>query len=89
MIDTFYPIGSVYISADKTKTKADFPFMAYGIWEEVPDNLCLQTGNASEAGIREVLDCRILQGVLLHSGSLTKMIYMEGIKVTKIIGMEP
>lgn len=50
MIDMFYPIGSVYISADKSKTKADFPFMAYGTWEEVPANLCLQTGNASEAG---------------------------------------
>lgn len=50
MIDIFYPVGSVYISADKNKTKADFPFMAYGTWEEVPANLCLQTGNASEAG---------------------------------------
>lgn len=50
LIDTFYPVGSVYISADKSKTKADFPFMAYGTWEEVPSNLCLQTGNASEAG---------------------------------------
>ena len=50
MIDMFYPIGSVYISADKSKTKADFPFMQYGTWEEVPANLCLQTGNASEAG---------------------------------------
>lgn len=50
MIDFLYPIGSVYISADKNKTKKDFPFMAYGTWEEVPANLCLQTGNASEAG---------------------------------------
>lgn len=50
MIDMFYPIGSVYMSADKNKTKADFPFMQYGTWEEVPANLCLQTGNASEAG---------------------------------------
>lgn len=50
LIDTFYPIGTVYISADKTKTKADFPFMTYGIWEELPANLCLQTGIASEAG---------------------------------------
>jgi hypothetical protein len=50
MVDMFYPIGSVYISADKSKTKADFPFMQYGTWEEVPANLCLQTGNASEAG---------------------------------------
>lgn len=50
MIDFFYPIGSVYMSADKSKTKADFPFIAYGTWEEVPANLCLQTGNASEAG---------------------------------------
>lgn len=50
LTDTFYPIGTVYISADKTKTKADFPFMTHGTWEEVPANLCLQTGNASEAG---------------------------------------
>lgn len=50
MIDMFYPVGSVYISAAKNKTKADFPFMAYGTWEEAPANLCLQTGNASEAG---------------------------------------
>lgn len=50
MIDFFYPIGTVYVSVDKSKTKADFPFMRYGIWEEVPANLCLQTGSASEAG---------------------------------------
>lgn len=50
LIDTFYPIGTLYISADKTKTKADFPFMSYGTWEEVPANLCLQTGTVSEAG---------------------------------------
>lgn len=50
IVDIFYPIGTVYMSADKTKTKADFPFMAYGTWEEVPANLCLQTGAASEAG---------------------------------------
>ena len=50
LIDTFYPIGSVYMSADNSKTKADFPFMAYGTWKEVPANLCLQTGTASEAG---------------------------------------
>lgn len=46
----FYPVGSVYVSADKNKTKAGFPFMQYGTWEEVPANLCLQTGAASEAG---------------------------------------
>lgn len=50
LIDTFYPIGSVYISADKSKTKADFPFMQHGTWEEIPANLCLQTGAAGEAG---------------------------------------
>ena len=50
LIDIFYPVGTIYISADKSKTKADFPFMQYGTWEEVPANLCLQTGNASEAG---------------------------------------
>lgn len=50
LIDTFYPIGTVYMSADKNKTKADFPFMRYGAWEEVPANFCLQTGETSEAG---------------------------------------
>lgn len=50
MVDMFYPVGSVYISADKSKTKTDFPFMQYGTWKEVPANLCLQTGNASETG---------------------------------------
>lgn len=50
MLDLFYPIGTVYISADKSKTKADFPFMTYGTWEEIPANLCLQTGSANEAG---------------------------------------
>lgn len=50
MLDLFYPVGTVYISADKSKTKADFPFMEYGAWEEIPANLCLQTGNAGEAG---------------------------------------
>lgn len=50
MLNLFYPVGTVYISADKSKTKADLPFMAYGIWEELPANLCLQTCIASEAG---------------------------------------
>lgn len=50
IVDIFYPVGTVYMSADKTKTKSDFPFMRYGTWEEVPANLCLQTGTASEAG---------------------------------------
>ena len=50
IVDIFYPVGTVYMSVDKTKTKADFPFMRYGTWEEVPANLCLQTGTASEAG---------------------------------------
>lgn len=50
MLDLFYPVGTVYISADKSKTKADFPFMQHGTWEEIPANLCLQTGAAGEAG---------------------------------------
>lgn len=50
MVDMLYPVGTVYMSADKSKTKADFSFMRYGTWEEVPANLCLQTGNVSEAG---------------------------------------
>lgn len=45
----FYPIGSVYMSADKNKTKADFPFMQYGTWEEVPAASCLETADASHA----------------------------------------
>lgn len=53
MVDIFYPVGTVYMSADKSKTKADFPFMQYGTWEEVPANLCLQTGNVSEAGTQK------------------------------------
>lgn len=50
MIDFFYPVGTMYISKDPSKTKADFPFMQYGTWAEVPANLCLQTGAVSEAG---------------------------------------
>lgn len=53
LIDTFYPVGTVYMSADKNKTKANFPFMQYGTWTEVPANLCLQTGNASAAGTKK------------------------------------
>lgn len=64
MIDIFYPVGSVYISADKNKTKADFPFMAYGTWEEVPANRCLQTGNASEAGTQRNAGLPNITGVL-------------------------
>lgn len=64
LIDTFYPIGTVYISADKTKTKADFPFMTYGTWEEVPANRCLQTGNASEAGTQRNAGLPNITGVL-------------------------
>lgn len=65
LIDTFYPVGSVYISADKSKTKADFPFMAYGTWEEVPSNLCLQTGNASEAGSQRSAGLPNIKGTML------------------------
>lgn len=50
LIEIFCPVGTVYMSAHNTKTIADFPFMAYGTWEEVPVNLCLQTGVPSEAG---------------------------------------
>lgn len=50
LTDFFYPVGTMYISKDPSKTKADFPFMQYGTWEEVPANLCLQTGSVSEAG---------------------------------------
>jgi hypothetical protein len=62
LIDTFYPIGTVYMSADKTKTKADFPFMQYGTWEEVPANLCLQTGNTSEVGTQRGAGLPNIQG---------------------------
>lgn len=64
MIDMFYPIGSVYMSADNSKTKADFPFMQYGTWEEVPSNLCLQTGNASEAGTQRKAGLPNITGVM-------------------------
>lgn len=64
LIDTFYPIGTVYMSADKTKTKSDFPFMAYGTWEEVPANLCLQTGVASEAGTQRSAGLPNITGVM-------------------------
>ncbi len=50
MLNIFYPVGTVYMSADTSKTKADFPFMQYGTWIEIPPDLCLQTGSASEAG---------------------------------------
>lgn len=64
LIDTFYPIGTVYMSANKTKTKADFPFMAYGTWEEVSANLCLQTGVASEAGTQRSAGLPNITGVM-------------------------
>lgn len=64
LIDTFYPIGTIYISADKSKTKADFPFMTYGTWEEVPANLCLQTGSASEAGSQRSAGLPNITGVM-------------------------
>lgn len=64
LIDTFYPIGTIYISADKSKTKADFPFMTYGTWEEVPANLCLQTGAASEAGTQRSAGLPNITGTL-------------------------
>lgn len=50
IVDILYPVGTVYMSADNSKTKADFPFMKFGTWKEVPANLCVQTGVASEAG---------------------------------------
>lgn len=64
MIDMFYPVGSVYISADKTKTKADFPFMGYGTWEEVPANLCLQTGSVWEAGTQRMAGLPNITGLI-------------------------
>ena len=51
MIDMFYPVGSVYISADGDKEKEDFPFMQYGTWEEITGGLVLQTViNGKEVG---------------------------------------
>lgn len=64
LIDTFYPIGTVYISTDKNKTKADFPFMRYGTWKEVSANLCLQTGAASEAGTQRSAGLPNITGVM-------------------------
>lgn len=80
LIDTFYPVGTVYMSADKSKTKADFPFMQYGTWEEVPANLCLQTGPASETGTQRSaglpdIKGRVIQlmwqGVAVNNGAYT------------------
>lgn len=64
IVDIFYPVGTVYMSADKTKTKADFPFMQYGTWEEVPANLCLQTGDTNEAGTQRSAGLPNITGVL-------------------------
>lgn len=47
LIDIFYPIGTVYISADATKTEADFEFMKYGTWEKVPNAYCIETASDS------------------------------------------
>ena len=63
-VDIFYPVGTIYISADKSKTKADFPFMTCGTWEEVPANLCLQTGAASEAGTQRSAGLPNITGTL-------------------------
>ena len=64
IVDMLYPVGTVYMSADKSKTKADFPFMQYGTWIEVPANLCLQTGNASEAGTQRSAGLPNITGVV-------------------------
>ena len=48
IVDLFYPVGTIYISADGTKTKEDFEFMKVGTWEEVSANLCLQTAKDSD-----------------------------------------
>ena len=85
LIDTFYPIGTVYVSADKSKTKADFPFMQYGTWKEVPANLCLQTGNASEAGTQRSAGLPNITGhaEFGYTNSSTSMpiIFTEGVEL--------
>ena len=81
MIDMFYPVGSVYISADKDKTKADFPFMQYGTWEEVPANLCLQTGSDSEAGTQRKAGLPNITGELAMDRvgyNLSDAVYAKG-----------
>lgn len=78
MIDFLYPIGSVYISADNSKTKADFPFMQYGTWEELPANLCLQTGNASEAGTQRSAGLPNITGKIVFSRVRNNDSYAEG-----------
>ena len=75
MIDMFYPIGTVYMSADKSKTKADFPFMQYGTWEEISANLCLQTGNASEAGDQRSAGLPNITGTLPNNDDDYKKYY--------------
>lgn len=49
IVDMFYPVGSVYLSADSTKTKSDFAFMAYGTWEEIEGGRCLEVADSSHA----------------------------------------
>nr|DAQ58482.1 MAG TPA: baseplate protein [Caudoviricetes sp.] len=49
IVDMFYPVGSVYMSANPNKTKADFLVLQYGTWEEVPAASCLETADASHA----------------------------------------
>lgn len=79
MIDIFYPIGTVYMSADKSKTKADFPFMVYGTWEEVPANLCLQTGSVSEAGTQRNAGVPNITGELfVIPGTNSIQVFREG-----------
>jgi hypothetical protein len=69
IVNMLYPVGTVYMSADKRKTKADFIFMQYGTWEEVPANLCLQTGNAGEAGTQRRAGLPNITGKLNAEGA--------------------
>lgn len=96
LIDTFYPVGSVYMSADKSKTKADFPIMQYGTWEEVPAHLCLQTGNASEAGTQRsaglpnITGSFSLTGIEVHKSNVySGALYTDGNRHHYSLGHEP
>lgn len=74
MIDLFYPVGTIYISADKNKAQSEFIFMHYGVWEEIPANLCLQTGNTSEVGTQRSAGLpNILGQVTTGSGKIDEV----------------
>lgn len=79
MIDMFYPVGSVYISADGDKEKEDFPFMQYGTWEEITGGLVLQTViNGKEVGSTVKAGLPNIKGALKSFSILNHYTEIEG-----------